>query len=61
VIRFMKPPVRTLYRIMSDERLPTFSGRLRASWVFTRIWGISVRQTVALRFLADSSRSSQSA
>lgn len=58
VMRFMKPPVRTLYRIMSDERLPAFSERLRASWVFTRIWGIGVRQTVALRFLTDRSTSS---
>jgi len=58
VMRFLKPPVRTLYRIMSDERLPAFSERLRASWVFTRIWGIGVRQTVGLRLLTDRSTSS---
>jgi glycosyltransferase involved in cell wall biosynthesis len=58
VMRFMKPPIRTLYRVMSDDRLPAFSERLRASWVFTRIWGIGVRQAVGLRFLADRSTSS---
>ena len=49
VMRFMKPPVRTLYRIMSDERLPDLLDRFKASWVFIRIWGIGVRRAVAWR------------